>query len=92
METWCFLGILFSLPHNKADVYVCAALRPKEEVLFNVFEPKLVDSLLYAMIYFFNHGIQGTATWSQLSFVPLMTLGTGEMEIKTRYEVHIYIM
>ena len=26
METWCFLGILFSLPHNKADVYVCAAL------------------------------------------------------------------
>ena len=25
METWCFLGILFSLPHNKADVYVCAA-------------------------------------------------------------------
>ena len=27
METWCFLGILFSLPHNKADVYVCAATR-----------------------------------------------------------------
>ena len=25
MQTWCFLGILFSLPHNKADVYVCAA-------------------------------------------------------------------
>ena len=32
--------------------------RPKEEVLFNVFEPKLVDSLLYAMIEFFNHGTQ----------------------------------
>ena len=40
-------------------------------MLFNVFEPKLVDSLLYAMIEFFNHGIQGTATWSQLSLVPL---------------------
>ena len=39
-------------------------------MLFNVFEPKLVDSLLYAMIKFFNHGIQGTATWSQLSLVP----------------------
>ena len=39
-------------------------------MLFNVFEPKLVDSLLYAMIEFFNHGIQGTATWNQLSFVP----------------------
>ena len=39
-------------------------------MLFNVFEPKLVDSLLYAMIEFFNHGIQGTATWSQLSLVP----------------------
>ena len=26
METWCFLGSLFSLPHNKADVYVCASL------------------------------------------------------------------
>ena len=25
METWCFLGILFSIPHNKADVYLCAA-------------------------------------------------------------------
>ena len=25
MKTWCFLGIIFSLPHNKADVYVCAA-------------------------------------------------------------------
>ena len=25
METWCFLGILFSLPHNKADVYLRAA-------------------------------------------------------------------
>ena len=25
METWCFLGSLFSLPHNKADVYVCAS-------------------------------------------------------------------
>ena len=39
-------------------------------MLFNVFEPKLVDSLLYAMIDFFNHGIQDTATWSQLSLVP----------------------
>ena len=48
--------------------------RPKEEVLFNVFEPKLVDSILYAMIEFFNHGIQGTATWSQLSFVPLSVI------------------
>ena len=38
--------------------------------MFNVFEPKLVDSLLYAMIEFVNHGIQGTATWSQLSLVP----------------------
>ena len=26
METWCFLGIIFSLPHNKADVYLGAAL------------------------------------------------------------------
>ena len=26
--------------------------RPKEEVLFNVFEPKLVDSLLYVVISF----------------------------------------
>ena len=25
METWCFLGILFSPPHNKADVYLRAA-------------------------------------------------------------------
>ena len=25
METWCFLGILFSLPHNKADVCIRAA-------------------------------------------------------------------
>ena len=33
-------------------------------------EPKRVDSILYTMIEFFNHGIQGTATWSQLSFVP----------------------
>ena len=32
--------------------------RPKEEVLFNVFKPKLVDSLLYAMIEFFNHDTQ----------------------------------
>ena len=32
--------------------------RPEEEVLFTVFEPKLVDSLLYAMIEFFNHGTQ----------------------------------
>ena len=39
-------------------------------MLFKVFEPKLVDSLMYAMIEFFNHGIQGTATWSQLSLVP----------------------
>ena len=29
METWCFLGILFSLPHNKADVYLHAASTPK---------------------------------------------------------------
>ena len=29
METWCFLGILFSLPHNKADVYLRAALSMK---------------------------------------------------------------
>ena len=42
--------------------------------MFNVFEPKLVDSLLYAMIEFFNHGIQDTATWSQLSFVPQVVL------------------
>ena len=34
--------------------------------MFNVFEPKLVDSLLYAMIEFFNHGILR----SQLSFEP----------------------
>ena len=34
------------------------------------FEPKQVDSLLFTMIEFCNHGIQGTATWSQLSFVP----------------------
>ena len=27
METWCFLGILFSLPHNKADVYLRTASR-----------------------------------------------------------------
>ena len=26
MDTWCFLGILFSLPHNKADVYLGAVL------------------------------------------------------------------
>ena len=30
--------------------YILVPPRPKEEVLFNVFEPKLVDSLLYAMI------------------------------------------
>ena len=35
-----------------------------------VFKPKRVDSILYTMIEFFNHGIQGTATWSQLSLVP----------------------
>ena len=35
--------------------------RPKEEV-FNVFEPKLVDSLLYAMIEFFNNGTQWAAS------------------------------
>ena len=35
-------------------------------MLFNVFEPKLVDSLLYAMIEFFNHG----TLRSQLSFEP----------------------
>ena len=46
-------------------------------MLFNVFEPKLVDSLLYAMIEFFNHGIQGTATWSQLSLVPPHRRGGG---------------
>ena len=34
----------------------CGSTRPKEEV-FKVFEPKRVDS-------------QGTATWSQMSFVP----------------------
>ena len=45
-------------------------------MLFNVFEPKLVDSLLYAMIEFFNNGIQGTATWSQLSLVPQVALGS----------------
>ena len=39
-----------------------AGPRPKEEVLFNVFEPKLVDSLLYAMIEFFNHGTQWGAS------------------------------
>ena len=50
--------------------YMLVPPRSKEEVLFNVFEPKLVDSLLYAKIDIFNHGIQGTATWSQLSFVP----------------------
>ena len=31
---------------------------------FNIFEPKQVDSLLYTMIGFFNHGTQGTATGS----------------------------
>ena len=31
METWCFLGILFSLPHNKVDVYVCAAFTPRTD-------------------------------------------------------------
>ena len=36
--------------------------RPKEEVLFNVFEPKLVDSILYAMISFFNHDTQWGAS------------------------------
>ena len=42
---------------------------PKEEV-FNVFEPKRGGQpSVYHII--FNHGIQGTATWSQLSFVPL---------------------
>ena len=35
-------------------------------MLFNVFEPKLVDSLLYAMIEFFNHG----TLRSQLSCEP----------------------
>ena len=35
--------------------------QPKEEV-FKVFEPKRVDSFLYTMIYFFNHGTQ-TQQW-----------------------------
>ena len=61
-----------------AGSWVLVPPRPEEEVLFNVFEPKLVDSLLYAMIEFFNHGIQGTATWSQLSLVPLHTVGHSE--------------
>ena len=43
--------------------------RPKEEVL-KVFEPKQVDIIL-------NHGIQGTATWIQLSFVPYCSTGRG---------------
>ena len=34
METWCFLGSLFSLPHNKADVYVCASLKSNIDVFF----------------------------------------------------------
>ena len=33
METWCFLGSLFSLPHNKADVYVCASSKTKERLI-----------------------------------------------------------
>ena len=49
-------------------------------MLFNVFEPKLVDSLLYAMIEFFNHGIQGTATWSQLSLVPPLPGRTADLK------------
>ena len=37
METWCFLGILFSLPHNKADVYLRTALRTsKTDIDINV--------------------------------------------------------
>ena len=46
--------------------------RPKEEV-FKVFEPTLVDSLLYAMIYFFNHGTQWGAScpWSSTLLLDL---------------------
>ena len=43
---------------------------PTLKKVFKVFEPKWVDSLLYTTISFFNHGTQGTATGSQLSFVP----------------------
>ena len=53
--------------------------RPKEEV-FNFVWPKQVDSLLYTMIGFFNHGTQGTVTGSQLSFVPLPHTHRGILE------------
>ena len=43
METWCFLGILFSLPHNKADVYVCAA----SKVIFGHPKWPLKKKILY---------------------------------------------
>ena len=35
---------------------------PRSKEVFKVFEPKLVDILLYAMIEFFNHGTQGGAS------------------------------
>ena len=57
--------------------------------MFNVFEPILVDSLLYAMIEFFNHGFQGTATWSQLSFVPQKVVTTHLLK-KTIIYMYIY--
>ena len=49
---------------------VLIGVPPIPKVVFKIIEPKRIDSLLYAMIDFVNHGIQGTATWSQLSFVP----------------------
>ena len=57
-------------------------------MLFNVLEPKLVDSLLYAMIEFFNHGIQGTATWSQLSLVPPEIYRHNIYELLVLYQYH----
>ena len=52
-----------------------------------------MDSLLYAMIEFFNHGIQGTATWSQMSLVPHV-YGWGIMDVHVYgggiMDVHVY--
>ena len=52
----------------------CGSTQTQGGGVQKLFEPKRVDSLLYIMIEFFNHGIQGTAMWSQLSFVSLLRL------------------
>ena len=51
METWCFLGSLFSLPHNKADVYVCASLMQHNYLVFSFYFSTWLEHVFYHLLF-----------------------------------------